>query len=122
MKKFLILALVLNLGACAQVQKFKDEIVATVTPTNINKVQDAYGAALALAVGYRDLCQRKVIDKSCWNVIAMLQPYENKAYNAVTAARNFVTANPNLDATSLLNAALSEISALRTAEANNGVQ
>ena len=129
MKKVLIICLALSLGGCAStLQTIKDDaaavkakIVQVVTPQNADTVEAAYGSALAIVVGYRDLCQRKVINKSCWIVIAKMQPYENKAYNAVKAMRKFVNDNPNVDASSIVQIAYNAVTTFKQVQNANGV-
>lgn len=130
MKKILFVAFLgLSLAGCAgTLQKIettattvKAKIVQAVTPQNADTVEAAYGSALAIAVGYRDLCKRKVINKKCWLVIAKMQPYENTAYNAIKAMRKFVTDNPNIDASSIVQVAWNAVQSFKQVQTANGV-
>lgn len=113
------------LTGCASFNNALNEVKTTfsniVTPSSLDSIESSYGSALAVAVGYRDLCQRKVINKSCWLVIAKIQPYENKAYNAVLVLRKFVKSNPTMDATSFIQLAVDAINAFKTVQIQNGV-
>ena len=91
------------------------------TTDNLDSVETGYGTALAIASSYRDLCQRKVINKSCWTVIAQIQPYENKAYNAVLVLRKFIKSNPTLDASSYIQLAKDAITSFKSVQTQNGV-
>lgn len=129
MKHFKLLAiglLAFQLSACATVSNIADKVVGTVqtivTPNNLDTVEAAYGSALAIAIGYRNLCERKVINKSCWNIIAKVQPYEAKAYNAVIVLRRFVMDNPTLDASSFYQIANDAISSFKSIQIQLGVK
>lgn len=99
MKKVL-LALVLSfaLTACASIPN-------PFTAPTLAAVESSYGAALALAVNYRDACAQRLIPASCRTVVPVMQSYGARAQSAVLVARNFVKNNPTLDATSILSTA-----------------
>jgi len=97
-------------------------ISRVVTTDNVNSLQASYGAALAIAVNYRRLCESKVINKSCWKVISIIQPYDNNAYNALVELRIFTKENPNLDNTSFIQLAKSAITAFKNVQVKNGVK
>lgn len=121
----LILTAFLLTGCAGTVDKFNSvvgSITSIATPDNFDTVEAAYGSAVAVAVGYRDLCQRKIIDKSCWKVIQILQPYEMKAYNAYSIAKNFVSNNPNSDASALIQNLKSSINLFKSVQLANGVK
>ena len=88
----------------------------------VENIQLAYGTVLSVAVGYRDTCERRVINKSCWKVIARLQPYEAKAYQSVNTLRIFVKNNPNANASAYYQLAKDAISIFSTQQALNGVK
>lgn len=134
MKKLVaILAVGLLLTGCAGFQQFvgtveadaalvKSRIAQTFTPDNLDTIEDSYGAIMAVAVAYRNLCQSKVINKSCWITIAKIQPYQLKAQNAVVTLRKFIAANPNLDASSFIQIARASINAFNTYQTSLGVR
>lgn len=122
MKKILlVLALALSLPACTQLQNLETAVKTTITPDNLNTLEAAYGSALSVAVGYRNLCKNKIISKSCWTVIAMLQPYENKAYGSIVALRQFLKNNPTLDASTFISDAKTAIATFKSVQTLNGV-
>ena len=124
MKKFLIIGL-LALTSCAQIQSFQNEVKARVqtvfTPDTFDSVTILMGTAESAGYSYRDLCERKIIRKSCWQTIATLQPLENKAYISYKALKDFVKSNPTSDASAFIAAAKDAIVALRTMQTKNGV-
>lgn len=129
MKKFLIPILIvasLSITGCAGIQKateaVRTTVQAVVNPDTFDTVTIAYGSALAVANGYYDLCERKVIHKQCWKVIETLQPYEDKAYRAYKVLQRFVKENPNLDASSFIKIAKDAITAFKDTQAIYGVK
>lgn len=125
MKKLLIaIALTVSLAGCATnpYTQIETKIAQVVTPDNYDTISAAYGAALAVAVGYRNLCERKVINKSCWKTIEKLQPYELKAYNAYIVLRDYVRKYPNADASNLIATARSLINAFTSQQTALGVK
>lgn len=126
MKKILALFLVLNLAACSTVSdkfnEIKTGISQVVTPDNFDTITVLYTGVSAIGDGYYSLCERKVINKSCWKIIAKVQPYENKAFDAYMALDEFVKNNPTSDATSLITLAKNAISALKNIQIQNGVK
>lgn len=122
MKKFLIIALAaFSLTACAQLSDIKNNINSTLSLNNLDTIEASYGAALSVAVSYRRLCQQKAINKSCWRVIEMLQPYQAKAQAAVVTLRNYIKNNPTSDYTSLAELAKDSIDIFKTKQQQNGV-
>jgi len=115
MKK-IILAVVLSLSltACASIKNPFDK------PT-LAAVESGYGAALSLAVGYRDACAKRQIPPSCRPIVAELQFYGRKAQAAVVSARNFARNNPTLDITSALLAAKAAVDDFKAVETKHGV-
>lgn len=118
MKILLALFLALNLSACAALKTVNNPL----TPNNITVVEDAYGAAIAVAVTYRRTCVARLIEKSCFNTLERLKPYEAKAWNALKIAQRFVKDNPTLDATSIINLAMQAIKAFQDEQFINGVK
>lgn len=115
-KKYLVLVLVaLSLTACATIKN-------PITTTTLNNVEDAYGAAIAIAVTYKRSCIARLINKSCFNIVAKIQPYEDKAYKALSIAQDFVKNNPTLDATTVLLVANDAIKAFGNEQFINGVK
>jgi hypothetical protein len=118
MKKLLIvIGLSLSLASCAGLQNFVSKVETgihnIVTVENIDTLEAVYGSLLAQAVAYYDLCEKKIINKSCWVIIAKAQPYQLKAQKAMLTLRAFVKNNPNADATSLIKLVKSTILAFQ---------
>lgn len=129
MRKILIVFLALQLTACAAnqtlqsaVDGFKSTVNTVVNPDNFDTISAAYGSALASAVTYRNLCERKVIDKSCWKTISLMQPYENKIYNAYKVLQKFVRNNPNADASQYISLTRDAINSFTSIQTQNGVK
>ena len=125
MKKLFALILALGLAGCAtwnaDVAKVKTAIVETITPDNFDSVTILMGTAESAGYSYRDLCERRIINKACWKTIATLQPYENRAYISYITLKKFVRANPTSDATTFIKAAKDAIVSLRNMQTSNGV-
>lgn len=130
MKKLIIIvATAFLVGGCTQLNSFNDTVKTgiqavknVVTPDNFDNVTLAFYTAEGLGNSYRDACERKIINKSCWNVIERLQPYEDKAWNAYAVLKNFVKTNPNADASTYIKLARDAITALTTKQNQNGVK
>lgn len=126
MKKILVSIVALSLlTSCTKLREdwesVKSAAVSIVTPDNFDSVTIAMGTTESAGYSYRDLCERKIINKSCWKVIATLQPYENNAYISYTTLKKFVKANPTADASAFIKAARDAITSLRTMQTTNGV-
>lgn len=131
MKKFLILittAFVFS-GCAPQLQDLSNTVKAgvqavkqVVTPDNFDNVTLAFYSVEALGNSYRDACERKIINKSCWNVIERLQPYELKAYNSYMVLKRFVKSNPNGDASTFIRLARDAITLLTNKQNENGIK
>lgn len=123
MKKFLMILALLILPSCSDIKDdwnaVKAEVKNVFTVDNLDTVEEFYGTVLSGAIVYRGLCERKIINKSCWTAIANVQPYENKAYGSVLALRKFVRANPTADASTFIVAAKNTINTYKAAQVNN---
>lgn len=128
MKRYIAgyIALILTaflITGCAN-SPFKDietTLSKVVSGDTVDTIQLAYGSALAIAVSYRRTCEQKLINKSCWTIIAKLQPYEAKAYQSVISLRNFVRNNPQANAYSYIQLAKENISIFTSQQTLNGV-
>lgn len=85
-------------------------------------VENAYGAALSVAVGYRDACSARLIPPSCRPIVKEVQTYGAKAQASIVVARSFVKNNPTLDITSTLAAAQAAVDDFKNAETRLGVK
>lgn len=126
MKKILIIVLALGLSGCGTInqdfQKVTTAVKSVVTPDNFDSITLAYYSTLASGNAYRDACERKIINKSCWNIIEKLQPYENKAFNTYMVLKRFVKTNPTLDASGYIQLTRDAINALVSNQTANGVK
>lgn len=124
--KLVIIALALNLTACAQLQQvtdgFKKTVSAVVSPDNFDTITIAYAGVSAAGNTYYSLCERKTINKSCWKIIAKLQPYEDQAFKSYMALNTFVKSNPSADASSFIQLARNAIDVLQGIQLQNGVK
>ena len=115
MKKILaVVALSLFITACASIPN-------PVSKPTLASVESSYGAALSIAVGYRDACAKRQIPPSCRPIVFQLQAYGRKAQAAIVSARNFVKNNPTLDVTSALLAAKTAVDDFKAVQTRNGV-
>lgn len=101
-------AVVFTLAACASI------------PNPFNKptlaaVEASYGAALSLAVGYRDACALRRIPPDCRLIVPRVQKYGAVAQAEMLVARRFVKDNPTIDATTVLITAQDAVTALKNA-------
>lgn len=115
MKKLIVaVVLALALTACASVKNPFD------TP-KLATVEASYGAALSLAVGYRDACAQRLIPPDCRPIVKQIQAYGLRAQNAVVYARSFVRNNPTIDATDAIRVAQDAVTALKDYQVKAGV-
>lgn len=116
MKKIVLsIVLALALTACASIKN-------PFTPTTLAQVETAYGAALSVAVGYRDACAQRLIPPDCRPIVKQIQMYGQKAQVAVVYARNFVRNNPTLDASTAIRVAQDAVNVLTVYETTSGVK
>src|ERR1044072_7724652 len=118
MKKFLIPALValaLGLGACAgRMPDIGATVTNPVTGVDVYRAKNVYGATVELAQQWRRSCFART-DKSlmagpvarpiCTNRRARLrtiQDLDDKAFDALGTAENFVRNNPTVSATDVV--------------------
>lgn len=126
MKRIVIaLSLALSLGGCATLPGPLGEIARVLTTTinnpvgekNIYQVENAYAAALTLAVEYRNYCWSqpykvlmadsvaKPICERRRAVVRAIQTARRNAGPALVAAQNFVRDHPTLNASQVVGAA-----------------
>lgn len=117
-KLLLSLTLALFVSGCALTQSFNNPIGTS----QLDTIQNTYGAALSLALAYGRLCKDKIIHKSCWNVIEQVQPYQGKAHIAIKNLRKFVKDNPTVDATVIFNTTRQVVQEFKDVLDQNGVK
>jgi hypothetical protein len=115
MKTLLVTCFAVLLSACTTINN-------PLTPGRLATIESTYGAALSVAVGYRNACARKAIPPSCRPIVVQLQNAGRVAQTRVLALRQFVQQNPTLDATNLISAAQSAVQAFQDVQTVYGVQ
>lgn len=127
-----VLALTLSLGGCltlselgSTIQFATSSVNNPVSATNIYQIKNAYAASAELAVEYRRYCWSApyanlmadpVASRLCRSrrpVTRAIMAADQKAFFAVSAAENFVTANPTLSAVSVISAAVKAVTDFR---------
>lgn len=123
MKRFLIVLSMLVLTACGTLPAVQNPV----TVQTLAKAESAYGVALALAVGYRNLPLCLTGHPTSYNnycarrsVIVQLQAADLKVQALLPVARAAV-ATASLNAASALDLLNQAITAFKAVEANNGV-
>lgn len=90
------LLLVLWLAACAQYQN-------PVSTNRLATAEAAYGIALSAANAYRDVCNKKIIErKTCAPVVEKLQALDRGVQVALDNLRRFQKEHPFIDAISFI--------------------
>lgn len=79
MKRFLILPMMLGVLALASCASLPSQ-------TTITQAKAAYGAVLAVALGYARSCQRKLLPPSCWDTVDIIKRVDDGAQRAIAAA------------------------------------
>lgn len=136
MRKIIIaVTLALSLGGCASlpgplgdaVRVLTTTINNPVAPVDIYRVKNAYAAALEVFVEYRRYCWSqpyavlmvdpvaKPICERRRPIVRALQKADENAFFAISAAENFIAANPTLNATSIVSAAWAAVTAFQSA-------
>lgn len=122
MKKVLILFITITLGACAQIKN-------PITNNQLGGMIDTYGIAQSALIAYRGLPRCTVsnnfsVTHICYkrSVLVTAQAYERTATAAINKAVAFVSANPTVDATSVISAAQSALDIFTSFETANGIK
>lgn len=113
-KLILTCVFALLLSGCATIKNPFDQ-------PKLVTVEATYGATLAIAVGYRDSCAKRLIPPSCRPIVKQMQAYGAQAQGAILYARDFSRKNPTLDATDAIRVAQDAVSALRNYQTKQGV-
>ena len=111
MKRFLAIGLIaLSLGACATIKN-------PITNSQLATIESSYGVVLSGAVAYRNRprCTKTALESvsnicARRSIVLRMQAADRTAQVALGRARAFVTNNPTLDASSLLQAAQDAVS------------
>lgn len=113
MKKLLILGL-LFLSACSTIQN-------PLTPSRMDKVDASWGAALAVANGYYDSCEKRLINQKCRTIIAEMQRVVPVIETKILKARQF-SENPTISSIDLISVASDAINDFKLYQADHGVK
>lgn len=131
----LAVTLALTLGGCASLPGPLGDAVKVLTttinnpvgPVDIYRVKNTYAAALEVAAEYRRYCWSQpyavlmtdpVAKPICQNrrqIVRAFQKADEKAFFAISAAENFVAANPTLNAASAISAAWQAVTDFQSA-------
>lgn len=134
-KIFLGLTLALLLGGCASLpgplgtlgKVLTTTVVNPVNETDLYRAQNAYAAALELAVEYRKYCWSApyatlmadpVAQPICQRRRAVVRAFQNARRNAgaaLLAAQNFIANNPTLNAATAVSAAWKAVADFQSA-------
>lgn len=116
------LALVISLGVAAcdpiTIQNPFPSVQNPVTASNLYEANLAYDAALKAFNKMKSLCARRVIPNTCRTYVIKGQEIIPQAESARRTARDFIRANPTLNATSLVSAFTTLVVAIQ----NNAAQ
>lgn len=134
---FIILAVTLSLGGCANLGKVAEFVTTGITnpvgAVNIYQAKNVYASALEIAAGYREYCWSRayaalmadpVAKPICQNrrpIMRTIQDADNKAFAAIQRAENFVRNNPTLNASAVINEALAAVSAFQSITSRTAV-
>jgi hypothetical protein len=125
MKIIAVCLLALSLTACAGIPS---PIVNPVTTTSLYDVEAVYGTTLVGAVAYRNLplCKKSnpfSASNICAyrSIIVKMQAADRKAQIAIVAGRKFITQNPTIDATSVINIAANAVATFQSIVNENRV-
>ena len=116
MKKLLVVVLALGLGGCVNGQLINpfSSFTNPVSKDTLAKVEAGYGAALSVAVAYRNACASKSLPPSCRAIVVQIQNADKYAHAQIVVARNFVKNNPTVDASAVLTTAKQAVDAFTT--------
>lgn len=116
--RFLVaMVLAVSLSACAALNTMRNPV----SRTALVEIESAYGLVLSGAVAYRNSCARKTIPPSCRPIVVRLQGADRVAQASITALRNFVRNNPELNAPALVQAAWQAIEDFKAIAAASGL-
>lgn len=105
MNKILIVtALAVSIGGCAQIQKALTPQTNPVNTTNLYEGELLFDGTVKTFNELKGLCAQRVLPSKCRTYVIQGQSLIGKAYAADKAAQSFVTNNPTLDATNVVQA------------------
>ncbi len=115
----LVMALALGLAGCVNGKPVLFTSVANpVSATNLYEAELAWDATLKTFVELRGLCASRTLPPACRTYVIQGQKIIKNAAAADVAARNFVTANPTIDATNVVSAFTGLLSSFQSTVTN----
>ncbi len=103
MKKLLISLVILSFTTLTSCGAGFGSFNNPLTKTALVNSESAYGVVLASAVAYRDLCNKRVLNRvTCTQVVAKLQAADRAVQVALKNLRTFTAKYPTIDASSLV--------------------
>ena len=115
MKKFVsVLFFSLALASCATLQN-------PLTKSRMDAIDASWGGALALANGYYDSCEKRLIPSRCRTVVSQMQRIAPTIENKILKARQFAN-NPTISNIDLIEAASDAINDFKVYQMSNGVK
>jgi len=103
MKRLLPIIFAFALAGCTAVNPLAS-VTNPVNTTNLYQGELVFDATLKTFNELKGLCVSRVLPSKCRTYVVQGQGYIRKAYAADIAARKFVTNNPTLDATNVVQA------------------
>ena len=94
------------------------KITNPISGTNLYEGELVFDATLKTFNELKGLCAKRVLPSACRTYVKQGQKLIVNAYSADKAARNFVTNNPALDATNVVQAFTGIVSDFKTTTAN----
>lgn len=113
MRKAVILLFALALTACATISN-------PFTQSRVDTMEDAWGAALAIAANYRDACAARVLQPSCRTIVINLQTAAVPVQTVVLRARASAK-NPTITTGILVEEAIGAIGNFKNLQTQYGV-
>lgn len=115
MKRIILsLMLALTVSACGT---YKNPL----SPSRMDLVDASWGAALSLANGYYDSCQRRLIAPTCRTVVATMQRAAGPIHAKIKKARAFAR-NPTLSNIDLIEVASDAVNDFKLLQSDLGVK
>lgn len=106
----IVAAIALSVGGCAQIQKALTPQANPVSATNLYEGELVFDGAVKTFNELKGLCAARVLPSKCRTYVIQGQSLIGKSYAADKAAQNFVTNNPTLDATNVVQAFINILS------------
>lgn len=119
-RALIALALVGTLAGCATYNPFTS-VQNPITQSRVDTLNATWGAALALANGYKKTCVQRLIPQTCRGIVQKMQAAVPIVQAKVVSARNF-SAKPTLSVVDLIGVAERAVDDFKTLQSNLGVK